>query len=57
MDTPQRKKSHKGGSVVRTELSDMHLFDAEPMVREVFQRVGCLSFCQNMQRGHPQVAR
>jgi hypothetical protein len=57
MDTPQRKKSHKGGSVVRTEPSDMHLFDAEPMVREVFQRVGYLSFCQNMQRGHPEVAR
>jgi hypothetical protein len=57
MDTPQRKKSHKGGSVVRTEPSDMHLFDVEPMVREVFQRVGCLSFCQNMQRGHPEVAR
>jgi hypothetical protein len=57
MDTPKRKKSHKGGSVVRTEPSDMHLFDVEPMIREVFQRVGCLSFCQNMQRGHPEVAR
>jgi hypothetical protein len=57
MDTPQQKKSHKGGSVVRTEPSDMHLFDVEPMIREVFQRVGCLSFCQNMQRGHPEVAR
>jgi hypothetical protein len=57
METPQKKKSHKGGTVVRTEPSDMHLFDAEPMVREVFQRVGCLSFFQNMQRGHPEVAR
>jgi hypothetical protein len=27
------------------------------MSREVFQRVGCLSFCQNMQRGHPEVTR
>ena len=35
----------------------MHLFDAEPMIKEVFQRVGCLSFFQNMQRGHPEVAR
>jgi hypothetical protein len=43
--------------VVRTEPSDMHLFDAVPMVREVFQRVGCLSFFQNMQRGHLEVAR
>jgi hypothetical protein len=57
MDTPQQKKSHKGGSVVRTEPSDMHLFDVEPLIREVFQRVGCLTFCQNMQRGHPEVAR
>jgi hypothetical protein len=57
METPQKNKSHKGGTVVRTEPADMHLFEAEPMVREVFQRVGCLSFCQNMQRGHPEVAR
>jgi hypothetical protein len=51
------KKSHKGGKVVRTEPVDMHLFETEPMAREVFQRVGCLSFCQNMQRGHPEVTR
>ena len=57
MDTPQEKKYHKGGSVVRTEPFDMHLFDVKPMIREVFQRVGCLSLCQNMQRGHPEVAR
>jgi hypothetical protein len=57
METPQKKKSQTGGTVVRNEPSDMHLFDAEPMVREVFQRVGCLSFCQNMQRGHLEVAR
>jgi hypothetical protein len=48
MDTPQHNKSHKVGSVVRTEPYDMHLFDAEPLIREVFQRVGCLNFCQNM---------
>jgi hypothetical protein len=57
MKTPQRKKSHKGGSVVRNEPSDMHMFDVEPMVREVFEWVGFLSFFQNMQRGHPEVAR
>jgi hypothetical protein len=43
--------------VVRNEPVDMHLFEADPMAREVFQRVGCLSFCQNMQRGHPEVTR
>jgi hypothetical protein len=57
MDTPQQKKSHKGASVVRTETSDMHLFDVEPLIREVFQRVGFLNFYQNMQRRHPEVAR
>jgi hypothetical protein len=35
----------------------MHLFETEPMAREVFQRVGCLSFFQNMKRGHPKVKR
>jgi hypothetical protein len=57
MDTPQQNKSHKGESVVGTEPSEMHLFDVEPMMREVFQRVGFLSFYQNMQRGHPEVAK
>jgi hypothetical protein len=42
--------------VVRTKPSYMHIFDAKPIVREVFQRVGYLSFFQNMQRGHLEVA-
>jgi hypothetical protein len=57
MDTPQSKKAHKGGRIVRTEHVDMCLFDIEPMAREIFQIAGCLSFCQNMQRGHPEVAK
>jgi hypothetical protein len=57
METPQKKKSHKGGNVVKTEPSYMHLFYVEPMAKEVFQRVGCLSFFQNMQRGNPEVTR
>jgi hypothetical protein len=56
METPQKKKSREGGSVVRTDLVDMLLFEVEPMAREFFQRVGCLTFFQNMQRGHPEVA-
>jgi hypothetical protein len=36
---------------------DMRLFDIETMAGEMFQRAGCLSFCQNMQRGHPKVAK
>jgi hypothetical protein len=57
METPQMNKSHKGGKVVRTEPMDMHLFETEPMERKVFQRVGCLSFCHNMQRGYHEVTR
>jgi hypothetical protein len=43
--------------VVKTDPSDMHLFYVDPMIMEVFQRVGFLYFYQNMQRGHPEVAR
>jgi hypothetical protein len=57
METPQSKKAHKGGKIVRTEPVDMRLFDTNPIAREAFQRVGCLSFCQNMQRGHLEVAK
>jgi hypothetical protein len=57
METHHQKKSHKGGTMVRNEPLDMHLFDVEPMFMEFYQRVGCLSFFQNMQRGHPEVAR
>jgi hypothetical protein len=55
METPQLRKTHKGGKVVRTKPVYMHLFDIKPITREPFKRVGCLSFCQNMQRGHPEV--
>jgi hypothetical protein len=57
MDTPQKKKSHKGGNVVITEPAYMLLFEVERMGRKVFQRVGCLNFYQNIQRGHPEVVR
>jgi hypothetical protein len=57
METPKSKKAHKGGKIVRTEPMDMRLLYTKPMEREAFQRVGCLSFCQNMQRGHPEVEK
>jgi hypothetical protein len=53
----QQKKVHKGGDIVRTKPYDMQLFFEEPLIREVFQRVGCINFCQKMQRGHPEVAK
>jgi hypothetical protein len=57
METPQSKKAHKGGKIVRIEPMDMHLFDTKFMAREMFRRGGCLSFFQNMQRGHSEVAK
>jgi hypothetical protein len=57
MENPKSKKAHKGGNIVRKKTMDMLLFNTEPMAREAFQRVGCLFFYQNMQRGHPEVAR
>jgi hypothetical protein len=57
MDTPQQKKAHKGGGIMRTEPYEMQFFAVEPLIREVFQRVGCFNFFQKMQRGHPKVAR
>jgi len=43
--------------MIRTKPCDMHIFHYEPLIREVFQRVGCINFCQKMQRGYPEVAR
>jgi hypothetical protein len=39
METPKKKKSHKGGTMVKTEPANMHLFEVDPMAREFFQRV------------------
>jgi hypothetical protein len=57
MDSSQQRKAHKGGGIVRTEPCYMHLFYSKPLIRKVFQRVGCINFCQKMQRAHPEVAR
>jgi hypothetical protein len=35
----------------------MQLLNSEPLFRESFQRVGCINFCQKMQRGNPEVAK
>jgi hypothetical protein len=53
----QQKKVHKGGDIVRTEPYDMQLFVEEPLIKEVFQRVGCINLCHKMQRGNPKVAK
>jgi len=57
MDNPHHKKIHKGGDIMRTKPYDMHLFYSETLIREAFQRVGYINFCQRMKRGHLEVAR
>jgi hypothetical protein len=57
MDNQQGKKVHKGGDIVRVEPHDMQLINSEPFFKEAFQRVGCLNFCEKMQRGHHEVAK
>jgi hypothetical protein len=57
MDNQQHMKTHKGGEIIRIEPYEMQLLDYEPLIREAFQRVGCINLYQKMQRGHPEVAR
>jgi hypothetical protein len=57
MDSQKHKKDHKGGEIVREEPYDMQLLKSKPLFIESFQRVGCIKFCQKMQRGHPKVAK
>jgi hypothetical protein len=42
MDIQQKKKTLKGGDIVRMDPYDMKLVNSEPFFKEVFQRVGCL---------------
>jgi hypothetical protein len=57
MEAQQMKKVHKGGEIVRVEPHDLQLINSDPLFKESFQRVGCLAFCEKMQRGHPEVAK
>jgi hypothetical protein len=57
MEIQQGKKIHKGGEIVKAEPHDMQLNDYEPFIKDAFQGVGCLNFCEKMQRGHPEVAK
>jgi hypothetical protein len=31
--------------------------DSNPILKEYFQAMGCLAFCENLQRGHMEVAK
>jgi hypothetical protein len=53
----QKKKIYKGGDIVRFEPQGLQLLDSNPIFREYFQTVGCLTFCENLQGGHMEVAK
>jgi hypothetical protein len=53
----QNKKIYKGGEIVRSEPHDMQLVNSDPFFRECFQRVGCITFCEKLQKGHMEVAK
>jgi hypothetical protein len=57
MDNKQGKKIHKVGEIFKAEPHDMQLINSETFFKEAFQRVGCLNFCEKVQRGHPKVAK
>jgi hypothetical protein len=57
MNNPHQKKNYKGGEIVIIKPYDMQLLDSEPLIREAFQRVACINFCQTMKRGHLQLAK
>jgi hypothetical protein len=53
----QKKKIYKGGDIVRFEPQGLQLLDSNPIFRESFQAVGCLTFCEKLQGGHMEVAK
>jgi hypothetical protein len=44
----KNKKTNKGGEIVRFEPQDMKLLDSNPLFREYFQRVVCLTFYEKL---------
>lgn len=51
------KKVYKGGAIICIEPQDLVLFEDDPTFRASFERVGCMSFCQRIQRFHQQVTK
>jgi len=55
--THKNYKIYKGGEIVISEHHDMHLVNSNPFIRECFQRVGCFTFCEKLQKGHMEVSK
>lgn len=52
----QRKKSNKGGEIVRYEPQGMKNFESYSTFVEVFKGAGCLKFFQKLQGHHIEVS-
>jgi hypothetical protein len=53
----QKRKVYKGGDIVRFEPEGIQLVDSNPIFREYFQAMGCLTFCEKIEGGHMEVAK
>jgi hypothetical protein len=58
METPEgRRRTTKGGDIVRFEPQDLRLVNANPTIRVSFEQVGCIRFCEKIQGYNMQVAK
>jgi hypothetical protein len=50
MTTPKRRRKNvKGGDIMRFEPHGLNLVNADPTIRESFEQVGCIRFCEKLQ--------
>ena len=49
METQEKKKYNKGGSVLRCEPQSLKLVNFDPEFRVSFEQVGCMRFCEKIQ--------
>jgi ATP-dependent RNA circularization protein (DNA/RNA ligase family) len=58
METPEgRRRTTKGGDIVRFEPQDLRLVNADPTIRVSFEQVGCIRFCEKLQGYNMQVEK
>jgi ATP-dependent RNA circularization protein (DNA/RNA ligase family) len=49
MATPEgKRRTTKGGDIVRFEPQDLRLVNADPTIRISFEQVGCIIFCEKL---------
>jgi len=45
---PEKRKHHKGGSILRYEPTNCNEINSSPFIRQCFEDVSCLGFCQRV---------